>query len=165
MKFMESLDKTIAFQKETLAQTSPLQIKKRELLKTELCENEKRMEELKHRLNELKEEKQKMKIPTESEQLIVREKNHRLEELKKMESGLYKEFYALVEENKEHMKVLGAMMRGKREVYESHVEQQLREHFQEQFQADALSQAKNEAPDIQRQEKGERKDNLSYHRK
>lgn len=165
MKFMESLDKTIAFQKETLARTSPLQIKKRELLKTELYENEKRMEELKHRLNELKEEKQKMKIPTESEQLIVREKNHRLEELKKMESGLYKEFYALVEENKEHMKVLGAMMRGKREVYESHVEQQLREHFQEQFQADALSQAKNEAPDIQRQEKGERKDNLSYHRK
>lgn len=53
-----------------------------------------------------------------------------------------------MDQNRANMAELRELVRQKRNVYDSHTEQKLKEHYADKFQSDILTKAREQAPDI-----------------
>lgn len=147
-EFLESLMKAQEQKQIEMQHTNPVYVQKKRKLKEEILENEIRIQELKQKMDELKEKKKLLKTEPVSDPEVLKEQKKRIASLRNSQSQIYKEFYLLVEENKENMEKLKEVMKQKRITYERQTEETLKEHCVGQFQKKALAQAQKQAPDL-----------------
>lgn len=99
-------------------------------------------------MDDLKEKKKLLKAEPTLDPEVLKEQKKRIDALRNSQSQIYKEFYLLVEENKEYMEKLKELMKQKRITYDRQTEEKLKEHCAGQFQKKVLIQAQKQAPDL-----------------
>ena len=70
----------------------------------------------------------------------------------------------LVDENRENMAALRALIHGKRKDYGVYTEQKLKEYFSQPFHPDILTKAREEAPELPEIDGAGMKNNKSHRR-
>lgn len=143
-----SAERTMRLYREQIEHTSPIQVQKRADLRNKIAETEGRIRELKKEADRLKTEKETAEEAAVSGREEVLEKEELVRQLKQTQTQVYREFYTLVNENRENMSRLREMVLGVRPAYEAETERQLREHYKGNFREDGFTKAKEQAPDI-----------------
>ncbi|MEG1574964.1 MAG: hypothetical protein RR341_07840, partial [Bacteroidales bacterium] len=95
---------------------------------------------------------------------IIEESQKRITSLKKIQAQTYKEFYILVEENRDNMEQLRDLIRGKRKIYEARTEEKLKEYFGKKFDKNVLVKARAEAPELPEKDGTRLKKSVVYKR-
>lgn len=88
----------------------------------------------------------------------------RINNLKRIQSQTYKEFYALVDANRENMGQLRDMIQKKRIIYDTHTEQKLKDHYTDQFDLAILTRARIQAPELPEMD-GTGLKNIRFHKR
>ena len=146
LKVLETLEQTLAVKQQELSALNPIQMKKRKELESEIIDTEKQIKVVKNRLDEIKSAYKPDIAVSASES--AEQKRKRIRTLKEIQAQTYKEFYSLVEENKENMAGLRELIKGKRNTYDTHTEDRLKEHFADKFQKSILTKAREQAPEL-----------------
>lgn len=147
-----------------LATLNPFQVQKRKELESDIFDVEEQIKAVKKRLSELQVAyKPETSIP-ESNTESVEQRRKRIQNLRAIQSQTYKEFYSLVEQNRENMAELRELVKQKRNVYDNHTEQKLKEHYADNFQSDILTKAREQAPDIPNMDGAGIRNNISHRR-
>ncbi len=148
LKVLETLEQTLAVKQQELETLNPIQMKKRKELESEIISTEKKIKAVMNSLDEIKSAyKPEMSVPVSTSE-SVEQKRKRMRTLKEIQAQTYKEFYSLVEENKENMAELRALIRIKRNTYDIHTEVKLKEHFADKFEQSILTKAREQAPEL-----------------
>ncbi len=148
LKVLETLEQTLAVKQQELETLNPIQMKKRKELESEIISTEKKINAVMNRLDEIKSAyKPEMSVPVSTSE-SVEQKRKRMRTLKEIQAQTYKEFYSLVEENKENMAELQALISRKRNTYDIHTEVKLKEHFADEFEKSILTKAREQAPEL-----------------
>ena len=148
LNILDTLEQSFSLKQKELSALSPIQVKKRKELESEIIDTEKQIQSVKNRLSELQ-VAYKLDNPVHtSDSESVEQRRKRIQNLKQIQSQTYKEFYSLVEENRENMAELRALIRGKRNTYDFHTEQKLKNYFKDKFQKSILMKAREQAPEL-----------------
>lgn len=147
-----------------LATLNPFQVQKRKELESDIFDVEEQIKAVKKRLSELQTAYKPDKPVSESNTESVEQRRKRIQNLKQIQSQTYKEFYSLVEQNRANMAELRELVRQKRNVYDSHTEQKLKEHYADNFQPGILLKAREQAPDIPNMDGAGIRNNISHRR-
>lgn len=148
IKALDTLTQTLEAKQKELVNINPLQIKKRESLKSEIAQTETQIQSLKKQLDEIKSLHIYNNPVLQIDKQTTEENQKRIKTLKEIQSQTYKEFYALVNENRDNMKRLRELVRGKRKAYDAKTEEKLKEHYAEKFDKNVLVRARTEAPEL-----------------
>lgn len=148
LKALESLEQSRDVKTRELATLNPFQLQKRKELESEIIDVEEQIKAVKKRLSDLQAAYKQDTSTPESDTESVEQRRMRILNLKQIQSQTYKEFYSLVDQNRANMAELRALVRQKRNVYDSHTEQRLKDHYADNFQPGILMKAKEQAPDI-----------------
>lgn len=148
LNVLKCLEQSRDIKSKELATLNPFQVQKRKELESDIFDIENQIQSVKKRLSELQAAYKPDKPVSESNTESVEQRRKRIQNLKAIQSQTYKEFYSLVEQNRANMAELRALVKEKRNVYDSHTEQKLKEHYADKFQSDILTKAKEQAPDI-----------------
>lgn len=163
LNVLENLEQTYAMRRQELEALSPLRVKRRKELESEIMDTEQQIQSVKNRLDELQAAYNTEAVSApDSESTGQRRK--RIKYLKEIQSQTFKEFYSLVDENKENMAELRALIRVKRNTYDTHTEQKLKEHFKDNFQKAILTKARTEAPELPEMDGAGIRNNISHRR-
>lgn len=149
MAGIESLTETLAHFQEELKHTNPVQMKKKQDLEEKILETEQEIMKLKAQLKEVKMAYEPRKKTLGMSADAVEQTKSQIQTLKRKQGQIYSEFQSLVQENRTNLVRLQEMMGLKRTYYDDYIEQKLREHYREKFDADALAKARQKAPDLQ----------------
>lgn len=148
LNILDTLEQSFSLKQKELSALSPIQVKKRKELESEIIDTEKQIQSIKNHLSELQAAYKPDNPVHASDSESVEQRRKRIQNLKAIQSQTYKEFYSLVEENRENMAELRALIRDKRNTYDSHTEQKLKDYFKDKFQKSILMKAKEQAPEL-----------------
>ncbi|MEF9939601.1 MAG: MobQ family relaxase [Clostridium sp.] len=164
IKAIDTLTQTLESKTKDIATINPLQIKKRESLKSEITNTETQIQSLKNRLENIKSLHIYDNPILQNDKQIIEESQKRITSLKKIQAQTYKEFYILVEENRDNMEQLRDLIRGKRKIYEARTEEKLKEYFGKKFDKSVLVKARAEAPELPEKDGTRLKKSVVYKR-
>lgn len=164
LNVLKCLEQSRDVKSKELATLNPFQVQKRKELESDIFDVEEQIKAVKKRLSELQAAYKPDKPVSESNTESVEQRRKRIQNLKAIQSQTYKEFYSLVEQNRANMAELRELVRQKRNVYDSHTEQKLKEHYADTFQSDILIKAKEQAPDIPAVDGAGIRNNISHRR-
>ena len=143
---------------------SPIQIRRRKELESQLLETEVQIQEAKGRLAELdRAYKDKIKAPVSDSESLT-QKRKQIQNLRKSLSVTYDEFYKLVDESKAQMKEIRDIIRGIRPVYDALTEQELKTHHTGAYRAEILEKARMKGPELPEPEADGIKQNIRHRR-
>lgn len=145
---IETLSKSLEVYRSQQEETNLFQKQKRKELEEKIIETEGQIQNLKNKLDEIQAKCEQVKIVPVSSMEVIEQKKKQIEYLKEIQSQTYKEFYTLVNENRENMYQLRELIQGKHKVYDTHLEQTLREHYADDFQEKILVQARVKALEL-----------------
>ena len=148
LNILDTLEQSLSLKQKELSALSPIQVKKRKDLESEIIDTERQIQSVKNRLSDLQAAYKPDNPAHTPDSESVEQRRKRIQSLKEIQSQIYKEFYTLVEENKDNMKQLRDLIRGKRDTYDTHTEQKLKEHFKDNFQKSILMKAREQAPEL-----------------
>lgn len=148
LNILDTLEQSLSLKQKELSVLSPIQVKKRKDLESEIIDTERQIQSVKNRLLDLQAAYKPDNPAHTPDSESVEQRRKRIQSLKETQSQIYKEFYTLVEENKDNMKQLRDLIRGKRDTYDTHTEQKLKEHFKDNFQKSILMKAREQAPEL-----------------
>lgn len=148
LKALETLERNLKLKYDELEKLNPHFTKKKDLIECEILEIENQIKNVRERLTELEDINKQEKTVPMSDPEVLSAKYERVKQLKEIKVQTYKEFYSLVEENKEYMKRLRELITGKRNVFDFHTEHNLKEHFGEKYDSDILIRARAEALEL-----------------
>ncbi len=115
LNVLNTLEQTLAVKQKELSALSPIQAKKRKDLESEIIDTEKQIPSVKKRLSDLQAAYNKPTAALHTpDSESVEQRRERIHNLKAIQSQTYKEFYSLVEENRENIAELRALIQGKR---------------------------------------------------
>lgn len=148
LKALETLERNLKLKYDELEKLNPHFTKKKDLIECEILEIENQIKNVRERLTELEDINKQEKTVPMSDPEVLSAKYERVKQLKEIKVQTYKEFYSLVEENKEYMKRLRELITGKRNEFDFHTEHNLKEHFGEKYDSDILIRARAEALEL-----------------
>lgn len=148
LKFLDNLEQSIRLRRREQESLNPLHIQRRKELEQDILDTEKQIQAAKHRLSEIQKAYKQPDIKTTPDTEVLEKKKDRIQNLRRIQSQTFKEFYALVEENKANMKELRDLIRGKRTIYDTQTEQKLKEHYADKFDKATLAKARAQAPEL-----------------
>lgn len=164
LKALEILGQNLEVKQRELAALNPIWTNKQKEIEAEIFDIENQIQSVKKRLSELqaayKPDTSISEVSTES----VEQRRKRIQNLKQIQSQTYNEFYSLVDQNRANMAELRELVRQKRNVYDKHTEQKLKEHYADKFQSDILLKAREQAPDIPNMDGAGIRNNISHRR-
>ncbi len=126
----------------------PFQKQKRRELEEKVMDTEKQIQALKTRLNEIQLKQREIKTAPVSSPEAAEQKRKQIQYLKEIQAQAYREFYILVNENKENMGRIREIIQGRRNDYDCQLKEKLKEHYTKDFQEKILEQARAKAPEI-----------------
>ncbi len=148
MGILDTLGQSLEQRKKELYACSPIQIRRRKELESQLLETEVQIQEVKGRLSELdRAYKDKLKAPVVTPESLA-QKRKQIQNLRKSLSATYDEFYKLVDESKAQMQEIREIIRGIRPVYDELTEQELKKHHAGTFQEEILKKARMKGPEL-----------------
>lgn len=145
---IDTLTQTLEAKQKEISAINPLQLKKRESLKAEIAQTETQIQSLKNRLDEIKSLHIYDNPVLQIDKQITEENQKRITNLKEIQSQTYKEFYTLVNDNRDNMEQLRDLVRGKRKTYDAKTEEKLKEHYADKYDKNTLIKAREEAPEL-----------------
>lgn len=148
LNVLKCLEQSRDVKSKELATLNPFQVQKRKELESDIFDVEEQIKAVKKRLSELQAAYKPDTSISESNTESVEQRRKRIQNLKQIQSQTYNEFYSLVDKNRENMAELRALVRQKRNVYDKHTEQKLKEHYADKFQPGILLKSREQAPDI-----------------
>lgn len=164
MGILDTLGQSLEQHKKELNACSPIQIRRRKELESQLLETEIQIQEVKGRLSELdRAYKDKLKAPVADSESIE-QKRKQIQNLRKSLSNTYDEFYRLVDESKAQMKEIREIVRGIRPVYDELTAQELKKHHAGTFQEEVLKKAQMKGPELPEPETDGIKQNIRHRR-
>lgn len=164
LKALESLEQSRDVKTRELATLNPFQLQRRKELESDIISVENQIQSVKKRLSELQVAYKPDTSISESDTESVEQRRKRIQNLKTIQSQTYKEFYSLVDQNRANMAELRALVKQKRNVYDNHTEQKLKEHYADDFLPGILLKAKEQAPDIPNMDGAGIRNNISHRR-
>ena len=164
MGILDTLGQSLEQRKKELHACSPIQIRRRKELESQLLETEVQIQEAKGRLAELdRAYKDKIKAPVSDSESLT-QKRKQIQNLRKSLSVTYDEFYKLVDESKAQMKEIRDIIRGIRPVYDDLTEQELKKHHTGAYRAEILEKARMKGPELPEPEADGIKQNIRHRR-
>lgn len=164
MGILDTLGQSLEQRKKELNACSPIQIRRRKELESQLLETEIQIQEVKGRLSELdRAYKDKLKAPVADSESIE-QKRKQIRNLRISLSNTYDEFYRLVDESKAQMKEIREIVRGIRPVYDELTAQELKKHHAGTFQEEVLKKAQMKGPELPEPETDGIKQNIRHRR-
>lgn len=148
LNILDTFEQSFPLKHKELYALSPIQIKKCKELESEIIDIEKQIQSVKNRLPELQAAYKPDNPVHTPDSESVEQRRKRIQNLKQIQSQTYKEFYSLVEENRKNMEEHRVLIRSKRNTYDTHIEDKLKERFKDKFQKPILMKAREQAPEL-----------------
>ncbi|MCI8485507.1 MAG: MobA/MobL family protein, partial [Lachnospiraceae bacterium] len=148
MKAAESLEKSLSIYQEQKKKLNPVQVQKRKELEGTIISTEQQIQNLKNKLDGIQEQQKQVKKVLVSSPEIIEQKKKQIQRLKEIRSETYQEFYSLVKENSKNMTQLRELIRSRRNGYDNHLKEKLKEHYAADFKEKVLEQARAKAPEV-----------------